>query len=133
MSQLDALLSIPVAYRWIVTLAFVGVIIGLSITPGIERPDDNLFSWLFAIASTPVQKAMHVVSYATLAFLWMWTLQGVTSFPMRLGASFLLTLGLGIALEWYQTQVPGRFGTIIDVVLNLVGTLVGLILAFFLI
>jgi VanZ family protein len=52
---------------------------------------------------------------------------------MRLGASFLLTLGLGVALEWYQTQVPGRFGTLFDVLLNLVGTLLGLILAFFLI
>ena len=133
MSQLDALLSIPVAYRWIVTLAFVGVIIGLSISPGIERPDDNLFSWLYANASKPVQKAMHVVCYATLACLWTWTLQGVTSLPMRLGASFLLTLGLGVALEWYQTQVPGRFGTLFDVLLNLVGTLLGLLLAFFLI
>ena len=45
---MDALLSVPVGYRWALTLAFVALIVGLSVTPGVERPDDNLFSWLYA-------------------------------------------------------------------------------------
>jgi glycopeptide antibiotics resistance protein len=89
---MDALLSIPVAYRWIATLAFIGVIIALSVTPGVERPD-------------------------------------ITSTPVRLAISFVLSLCLGVALEWYQTTVPGRFGTITDVILNTIGTISGLILA----
>jgi hypothetical protein len=126
---MDALLSIPVAYRWLATLAFIGIIIALSVTPGVERPDDNLFSWLYINTSTPVQKALHIISYAVLAALWMWTLAGITSIPARLATSFALSFCLGIALEWYQTTVPGRFGTVTDVILNTIGTIAGLILA----
>jgi hypothetical protein len=96
MAQLDALLSIPVAYRWVATLAFVGVIVGLSVTPGVERPDDNLFSWLFANTAPLAQKV------------------------------------LGVVLEWYQTTVPGRYGTITDILLNTVGIVAGLVIALFL-
>ena len=132
MNQLDALLSIPVAYRWIITLAFVGVIIGLSVTPGVERPDDTLFSWLYANTAPPVQKVLHVVTYAILATLWMWTLAGIESLPRRIAISFVLAVVLGVALEWYQTTVPGRYGSIFDILLNTVGILAGLVVAVFL-
>ena len=129
---MDTLLSIPVAYRWAVTLLFVGFVVGLSVTPGVERPDDTLFSWLFAITSAPVQKVLHVVTYAILASLWMWTLAGIESLPRRIAISFVLAVLLGIALEWYQTTVPGRYGTIMDILLNTVGILAGLVVAVFL-
>jgi len=126
---MDILLSIPVAYRWATTIAFIVVIVGLSVTPGIERADSNLFSWLYANTSTPIQKAMHVAAYAVLAILWMWTLAGVESIYVRSALSLVLALSIGIALEWYQTTVPGRFGSISDVFLNAAGVLFGLIAA----
>ena len=129
---MDILLSIPVVYRWATTFVFIGVIVSLSVTPGIDRPDSNLFSWLFDITSSPVQKVMHVISYALLAILWMWTLAGIESIQVRLALSLMLALSLGIALEWYQTTVPGRFGSISDIALNAIGTLLGLIAAVFL-
>ena len=132
MNQLDALLSIPVAYRWIITLAFVGVIIGLSVTPGVERPDDNLFSWLYANTGPLAQKVLHVVTYAILATLWMWTLAGIESLPRRIAISFVLAVVLGVALEWYQTTVPGRYGSIFDILLNTLGVVAGLVVAVFL-
>ena len=130
---MDALLSVPLAFRWIVTILFVGFVIGLSITPGIEQPNDNLFSWLYAHTSSPVQKALHVAAYALLGFLWVWSLGSIESVPVRLAVSFLITLGLGVTLEWYQTTIPGRFGTIVDVLLNALGALLGLLAAFLLI
>ena len=129
---MDTLLSIPVAYRWVVTLLFVGFVVGLSVTPGVERPDDNLFSWLFANTAPLVQKVLHVVTYAVLAILWMWTLAGIESLPHRMVLSFVPALVLGVALEWYQTTVPGRYGSITDILLNTVGALLGLIAAIFL-
>ena len=129
---MDTLLSIPVAYRWAVTLLFVGFVVGLSVTPGVERPDDNLFSWLFANTAPLVQKVLHVVTYAVLAILWMWTLAGIESLPHRMALSFVPALVLGVALEWYQTTVPGRYGSITDILLNTVGALLGLIAAIFL-
>ena len=126
---MDALLSIPVAYRWAATLLFVGLIIGLSVTPGVERTDDNLFSWLFDNTAPPIQKVLHVVTYAMLAVLWMWTLAGIESRPQRMALSFALALLLGVALEWYQTNVPGRYGSIIDILLNTAGIVLGLVAA----
>ena len=126
---MDFLATIPVGYRWALTLALVALIVGLSITPGVARPDDNLFSWLYAGTPPTAQKVFHIIMYALLAFLWMWTLASIESTRLRLGISLLLTLGLGVALEWYQTRIPGRFGTLIDVVLNAVGAVIGILVA----
>ena len=122
-------LSIPAPYRCLITIAFVVVIVMLSVTPGREQAGDTVFGWLVANTATPVQKTLHVVVYATLAGLWMWTLAGLESKLLRIVLALLLSIGLGAALEWYQTQVPGRFGTLADVLLNAVGAIAGVVLA----
>ena len=129
---MDALLSVPVGYRWALTLAFIAFVVGLSITPGVERPDDNLFSWLFANTAPFTQKVLHVVTYAVLGALWMWTLAGIASRPARIAVSLSLALVLGIVLEWYQTTVPGRYGSMTDILLNGLGVALGIVIALFL-
>ena len=129
---MDTLLSVPVGYRWALTLAFIAFVVGLSITPGVERPDDNLFSWLFANTAPFTQKVLHVVTYAVLGALWMWTLAGVASRPTRIALSMSLALVIGIALEWYQTTVPGRYGSVTDILLNSLGAALGIVIALFL-
>ena len=122
---MDSLVSVSIWYRWALTLAFAALIIGLSITPGIERPDDDLFSWLFANTAPLAQKALHIVTYAIFVLLWMWTLAGIESVPARIATSFILAMSLGTALEWHQTTIPGRYGTLADVLLNLAGCVIG--------
>ena len=129
---MDALLSVPVGYRWALTLAFIAFVVGLSITPGVERPDDSLFSWLFTNTAPLPQKVLHVVTYAVLGALWMWTLAGIASRPARIALSLSLALVLGIVLEWYQTTVPGRYGSIADILLNSLGAALGIVIALFL-
>jgi glycopeptide antibiotics resistance protein len=129
---MDALLSVPVGYRWALTLTFAAFVIGLSVTPGLERPDDNIFSWLFANTAPLAQKILHIVTYAILTALWMWTLAGVTSTQARVALTLALAMGLGIALEWFQTTVPGRYGTITDILLNSLGVALGIVAALFL-
>lgn len=123
------LLSVPPVYRWAATLVFAGIVVALSIAPGIGRPDDTLFSWLVVNTSTPIQKALHVTSYAALAVLWMWTLEPIESRVARITLTLVATVGLGAALEWQQTRVPGRFGTVSDVLLNALGAILGLLVA----
>ena len=62
----------------------------------------------------------------------MWSLEAVESRTARIALTFVLTVGLGAILEWYQTLVPGRFGTIVDALLNAIGAIAGLLLASFL-
>ena len=123
------ILTIAPAYRLGITLVFIGVVVAWSIAPGIERPGDSIFSWLVVNTATPIQKALHVAVYATLAVLWMWTLQHVESRTTRIVLTLIATVGLGAILEWYQTQITGRFGTVADVILNAVGATLGLLLA----
>ncbi len=126
------ILAVPIFLRWSSTILFSLAVVGLSITPGTALPDDHLFAWLYATTSTPIQKVMHVAIYAVLTSLWMWTLAGLESLRTRSCLSVFLALGLGIALEWCQASIPGRYGTLEDVVLNGLGVIAGLVTAIFL-
>ena len=72
---------------------------------------------------------MHVAVYAALAMLFMWSLESIGSPITRIVLTLVLSLSLGITLEWFQTMVPGRFGSLVDVLLNVTGTIVGLVAA----
>ena len=120
-------LSIPTTYRWLITILFVGLVVILSVTPGRAQAGDSIFVWLVMNTPTPLQKFMHVVIYAGLALLLMWSLEAVESLTARIALTFALTVSLGAVLEWYQTLVPGRFGTIIDALLNTIGAVAGLL------
>jgi len=126
---MDWLLSVLAGVRWLVTLAFVGLIVVLSVTPGVEKTGDSMFVWLVVHTATPVQKALHVGIYAALAMLWMWTLEPIESRLLRIVVALIASVGLGALLEWHQTRVPGRFGTVLDVILNAAGAIAGLLLA----
>ena len=122
-------LSLPAAYRWLITVLFVGIVVILSVAPGKGQSGDSIFVWLVINTPTPLQKLMHVAVYATLAMLFMWSLETIESRVTRIVLTLVLAFSLGAFLEWYQTRVPGRFGTIVDVLLNTAGTLVGLVAA----
>ena len=124
--------SVPVTVRLIATLLLIALIVALSVVPGRAQPGDSVFVWLVSATPAPLQKLMHGVAYATLTFLWMWTLEKIDSVPLRIALAFTISVGIGAVLEWYQTSVPGRFGTLTDAILNTLGSIVGLIAAVFL-
>ena len=127
-ANLSHFLSLPALYRWLITIMFVGLVVILSVTPGRAQPGDSIFVWLVVNTPTPLQKLMHVAIYAALALLVMWSLEAVESRTARIALTFVLTVSLGAVLEWYQTLVPGRFGTIIDALLNAIGAVAGLLI-----
>ena len=126
-------MNVPIAARLALTMAVLLVIIAVSVVPGQARAGDSMFVWLVAATPTPLQKVLHLAAYAVLAMLWMWTLEHLSSQAVRIAIVLLLSVGTGALLEWYQTFVPGRFGTLIDVLLNASGTILGVIAAFILI
>lgn len=71
-----------------------------------------------------VQNLAHLGLYALLSLLWAWTLDHAR---LRLPAAFAIAAGFGALLEWLQTGVPGRFGSPIDIGLNTIGALLGLL------
>ena len=129
---MDWLLSVSASSRWIITLTLAAIVVALSISPGVERSGDNIFVWVIVRTPTLIQKVMHVATYTTLAMSWMWTLDSIESRTVRISLTIIATVGLGAVLEWHQTRVPGRFGTVFDVALNAIGATIGLVLALFL-
>ena len=125
-------MNVPVAGRLIVTLVLMVAIVTLSVVPGRPERGDSTFVWLLSTTPAPLQKLLHIVAYAVLALLWMWTLETINSIRLRVALAFAVTTAMGAVLEWYQTSLPGRYGTLTDVILNVVGSIAGLIAAFFL-
>ena len=78
---------------------------------------------------TPVQKLLHVGLYGLLALLLVWSLGAISAFTPRLLTAFIITVGFGAVMEWCQTRVPGRVGSLADVLLNAAGAALGLLAA----
>jgi VanZ family protein len=114
------------------TVTFMAILSVVSLIPGRAQPGDSVFVWLVASTPTLLQKILHLLLYAVLTLLWAWTLESIESKLLRLGIAVSIAVCFGAAMEWYQTKIPGRFGTIFDVALNAVGALIGVLTAIFL-
>ena len=129
MGWIDRLSRTPLLARLGLTLVASAFVVFLSTIPGHTRYEDSNFVWLVAATPVGLQKSLHVLVYATLSMLWIWTLEKMPSWWLRLAAALLLATALGAVLEWAQTMVPGRYGTLSDVLLNAFGAALGLALA----
>ncbi len=117
----------PFLGRLLFTLSFTALILILSVTPDQPMQGDSVFVWLVVTTPTLVQKTLHLVVYGALATLWIWTLVARASVWTSQIAAILVAIGFGAIREWCQTCLPGRFGSLYDVVLNGLGAFAGLL------
>ena len=96
----------------------------LSLLPGEPVSGDRTFSWLIELTPALVQNPMHIVCYAALVVSWARVLP-VTP----LAAIAVACVTFGALLELGQTLVPGRYGSLLDGLLNGIGVWVGMLLA----
>ena len=101
----------------------------VSLIPGHHKTGDSVFIWLVVNTPTLLQKILHVCLYGVLALLFLWTFEGIQSMAFRFLISFVIAVAFGAVMEWSQTKVPGRFGTMYDVALNAAGAALGLLAA----
>jgi VanZ family protein len=119
--------------RAIFPLVLMAILFVVSTIPGQAHPGDSDFVWLVSVTPKLLQKSMHVVLYAILAWLWVWTLRPLRlRLPAQLVLAVAITVAFGATMEVFQTTIPGRFGTLNDVFINGLGAAIGLIAAFFL-
>ncbi|WP_305042303.1 VanZ family protein [Geoalkalibacter sp.] len=106
-------------------LALMLVIFGLSsISIDLAAPKAGALGWV----PPSLQNFLHIPLYGLLTFLWFGALAAWGVGPRsRLLLAGLIALGYGLFDEWYQLSVPGRFGSLTDVALNLVGILLALL------
>jgi VanZ family protein len=103
-----------------------------SVIPGRPQPGDAAFIWLVAKTPTLLQKVLHVCLYGVLALIWVWALESIQSRTSRFLMAFVIAVAFGAIMEWFQTKVSGRFGSVFDVALDAAGAALGLLAAFLL-
>ena len=111
---------LPPRWHILLPLGYMTVLFLLSSIPG-DTPDNpvgKLFQWI----SPGWQNLLHIPLYAGLAASWLWAL---ARYPLghrhRLGTSLVLTMLWAIVDETYQMGVPGRYGSLTDLALNMLG------------
>lgn len=100
--------------RWIPPLVWMGVIFFVSAQPTVPSVPGR---WDLLL-----KKGMHVLAYGLLTWLYLRALRGNWSRDARVRVvSAGLALAYALSDEYHQTFVPGRNGTLIDVVIDGVG------------
>ena len=122
MIQQTSLLNPPAWWRLLLPLAYMAGLFMLSSVPGdeTETAAGALLEWI-----TPKwQNLLHIPAYAALTLCWIWALS-----PTALSRISLLVIATLLTLLWavldeaHQANVPGRYGSFTDVLLDLTGAL----------
>lgn len=105
-------------------LLFMAVIFILSSVPG----EAEGISFIFMNHLHPtLQNLLHIPLYAILQILWLrsFTRLGKKGFEL-IFICLVITIGYGIFDEFHQMLVPGRYGSLEDIVLNIIGACLGI-------
>jgi VanZ family protein len=115
---------LPPRWHILLPLGYMAVLLLLSSIPGVpvDAPPDNLVGKLFQWVEPGWQNLLHIPLYAGLTASWLWALAGYPlSHHYRLGTAFVLTVLWAVVDETYPMGVPGRYGSLTDLALNMLG------------
>jgi hypothetical protein len=111
-------------------LLIMGVLYWLSSLPGTPLPDDPALYALFYWISPSLQNTLHVPAYVALGWAWHWALGAWLRAPAaRAIGACAIASAYGVFDEWHQSFVPGRYASLTDVLLDIVGAMLGIGLA----
>jgi VanZ family protein len=111
-----ALLVKKLVRRWISPLAWMGLIFFVSAQPSLPSVPGR---W-----DVLLKKGMHMLAYGILTGLYLRALRGPGRDDRRIRVvSIVLALAYALSDEYHQTFVPGRNGTLADVMIDGVGIL----------
>lgn len=112
------------AMRWLPALALMAVIFVLSSISGLRVSDD-------VQVERPIRVVAHLGTYALLAGLLLYALCGLRRpRAVEAWAAFGLTLLFAASDEIHQSFVPGRTGRFDDIVVDAIGALIGIAVAY---
>jgi len=109
-------------------IVYVGFLFATSLVP-MDRPIEG-FEFVISIKPT-VQNLLHIPVYTLLAILWLQVFQPYEiSVSKKLVLAIVLSSLIGIMTELIQTTVPGRYPSLFDTTLNVLGSGLGIVLYF---
>ena len=96
-----------------------------------SHPSDAKIERASALMNTPMRKVMHASVYLVLAFFLMILLNIISDhkdYWLTLLIALVLSVVFAITDEYHQTFVAGRTGQAMDVIIDSIGAIVGLII-----
>ncbi len=110
---------------WTVRTALGAYALLLAAGSLLPSGSEAIGGWEPPISAT-LQNLLHVPAYLGLSFLTLSALGPTAGWP-SIALAALAAVAYGGALEWLQaTVIPGRFGTVMDLLFNTAGVLAGL-------
>ncbi len=110
----------------VVPVAYMALLLIAASIPDDETLDERHFLWFLLLVGPTMMNLLHIPAYGLLAFFWRWTLDRYMGARAAAYTAFTLTMGFGLFQEWYQSMIPGRFASLMDVIFNTIGAGVGL-------
>jgi glycopeptide antibiotics resistance protein len=114
----------PSKLKIFLTTVYAALIMGSSLVP--MHQDAQAFRFLLGLQPA-IQNLLHIPAFAILSIL---CLQLLSYSPMSRARKIVLVLGFsfsfGIMNELVQAAIPGRYPGILDIVLNFLGSLMGI-------
>jgi VanZ family protein len=100
------------------TIIYIALLAYFSVRPPVGHEGSNAARQMF-------YNMMHIPAYAGLAFLVLRCF-GKNNLKVYI-SSFIIVILVGVFFEYLQSFVPGRFASMSDVLLNVVGAVVGIV------
>jgi VanZ family protein len=118
----------PINYwRLLLPAGYMVALVLLSSVPG-DLPSEDPVGKVFQWVNPAWQNLLHVPLYAGLAASWLWALAVYRlNHFRRLALVFILTSIWAVLDELHQMSVPGRYGSLTDIALNLLGATMAVI------
>lgn len=109
----------------IIPIAYMSIIYFLSSLPGDPSSGHGkvIVSWI----PDSLQNMLHIPLFGGLAWLWQWSLLAWKRNAQEVTLiAACITILYGGFDEWHQLTVPGRYATVSDFVLNIIGVITAL-------
>ena len=119
------LLTKPKPYKLLALITYGTCIYLLSSIPG-EPTNNSNPSFLLSLIPSSLQNLLHIPLYAGLTSCLLWVLAPIGQKKPIYIIVFSACLAFAVSDEAHQIYVPGRFGSLSDVVLDAVGIILGI-------
>ena len=109
------------------TIGYMSLILATSLVPGFEISDSESIS----IARQVIQNLLHIPIFAILSILFLQIARNYDIGRWKAGSLAFVFCGIfGLLNEIIQIFIPGRFGGLMDIGLNSIGALIGILIYF---
>src|SRR5207237_6112339 len=105
---------------WLPPLALMGVIFVLSAQPNLNSG----LGWIDHVG----RKIVHASEYGLLCLLWWRALRTVSVFEQALAFAWSIAVLYAVSDEWHQRYVHGRHSSWVDVLIDLLGATLAVVL-----